>query len=149
VAADLRIFLDGSALFSAAQQGVGAARTILQLGEAGVISLWVGPWVLRETEAALERKAPESRAYFALMLDQAQVQVADKASIEAVQQTWEVVDYMPDAQVVAEALEIGAHYFVSADRAHLVDNPRMEDLPFPVGTPEDFLAWYRERLVFG
>jgi hypothetical protein len=88
-------------------------------------------------------------AYFALMLDQAQVQVTDKASIEAVQQTWAVVDYMPDAQVVAEALEIGAHYFVSADRPHLVDNPRMEDLPFPVGTPEDFLAWYRERLVFG
>ena len=147
MAADIRVFLDGSALFSAAQPGTGAARTILQLGEAGVVSLWVGPWVLRETEAALERSSSESRAYFAMLIDQARVSVTDKASIESVQAAWAVVDYMPDAQVVAEALGIGAHYLVSADRTHLVDNPRMEGLPFPVGTPEDFLAWYRERLV--
>ncbi len=49
----------------------------------------------------------------------------------------------------SEALEIGADYVVSLDRRHLVGNPRTGDLPFAVGTPGEFLAWYRQRVVEG
>jgi len=120
---------------------------ILELGRAGTISLWVGPWVLREAEAALERKSPRSTAYFALLLDRAQIQVGEEASSSALEQAQSVIDYLPDAQVVAEAATIGADYFVSFDRKHLVGNPPIEALPFPVGTAGDFLAWYRDRFV--
>ena len=56
------------------------------------------------------------------------------------------IDYLPDAQVVAEALTIGADYFVSFDRKHLIGNPQTVGLPFPLGTPGDFLECYRSRL---
>jgi hypothetical protein len=57
------------------------------------------------------------------------------------------MDDLPDAQVLAEALEIGVDYFVSLDQKQLVGNPRAESLPVTVGTPGDFLDWYRQRLT--
>ena len=44
---ELRVFLDTSVLFAAVHSETGGARLILKLGEAGVVSLWVGPWVLK------------------------------------------------------------------------------------------------------
>ena len=147
--ADLQVFLDTSALFATVHSESGGARMILKLGEAGAVSLWVGPWVLREAESVLGRKSPKSKAYFALLLDRAKVRVGEEANAELVKQALPVAGYLPDAQVVAEALTIGVDYFVSFDRKHLVGNPRLEGLPFPVGTAGDFLTWYRERLAKG
>ncbi|RME50347.1 MAG: hypothetical protein D6796_03115 [Caldilineae bacterium] len=47
----------------------------MKLGEAEAVSLWVGPWVLREAERVLNRKSPKSKGYFALLLDRSKVQV--------------------------------------------------------------------------
>ena len=145
--AEWRVFLDTSALFAAAHSETGGARLILKLGEAGAVSLWIGPWVLQEAEAVLDRKSPRSKGYLALLLDRSGVQVGAEADAAALRQACTVIDYLPDAQVVAEALAVRADYLVSLDREHLVGNPRARDLPFPIGTPGDFLAWYRERLT--
>lgn len=145
--AETRVFLDTSVLFAAVWSESGGSRLILKLGEAGAVSLWVGPTVLREAEAVLKRRSPESRPHMALLLDRAQVQVGPEAGKETVAQALSAVGYVPDAQVLAEALEIGLEYFVSLDQKHLVGNPRMDSLPVTVGTPGDFLDWYRQRLT--
>jgi len=147
VGSEPRVFLDTSVLFAAVWSETGGARLILKLGEAGVVSLWVGPWVLREADAVLERRSPESRPHFALLLDRARVQVGREAGPTALSQAHSVVDYTPDAQVLAEALEVGAKYLVSLDRKHLVGNPDAGELPLLIGTPGDFLAWYRQQLA--
>ena len=148
MAAEYRVFLDTSALFSAIHSETGGARLILQLGEAGVFALWIGPWVLREIENVLTRKSPGSKHYFALLLERANIQIAPEADERALQLAGSAIDYWPDAQVIAEALMVDADYFVSFDRAHLVGNARAADsLPFPIGTAGDFLAWYRDRLL--
>lgn len=144
---ELRVFTDTSALFAAVVSEAGGARMILKLGEAGAVSLWVGPLVLSEADNALTRKSPGSKARFALLLHRANVQVGPPATPDALSQASEVVDYLPDAQVLAEALTSGADYFVSLDKRHLLGNPRAGHLPFPIGTPGDFLAWYRARLA--
>lgn len=144
-----RVFLDASVLFAAAWSESGGSRLILKLGEAGAVSLWVGPWVLREVDAVLRRKSEGSRPHLVLLLDRAQVQVGPEAGTEALRQALSVVNYLPDAQILAEALEIGVDCFVSLDRKHLVGNPKTGDLPFAVGTPGDCIAWYRQRLVEG
>ena len=64
-----RVFLDTSVLFASVWSEEGGSRLILKLGEAGAISISVGPWVLREAEAVLQRKAPHLRARLALLLD--------------------------------------------------------------------------------
>jgi len=147
VGAELKVFLDTSVLFAAAYSEAGGARLILKLGEAGAISLWVGPWVLQEAEEVLDLKSPKSKALFALLLDRARVQVGGKPDESAVQGACPVIGYRPDAQAVAEALLLGVDYFVSFDRKHLVGNRRAGELPFPIGTAGDFLAWYRDWVV--
>lgn len=145
---DARIFLDTSVIFAAMQSESGGARLILKLGEAGAVALWIGPWVLREAEAVVGRKSPASRTLLAVLLDRAQVQVGAEASSSALAGAQAVIDYLPDAQIVAEALAIGVDYLVSFDRKHLVGNPRAAQLPFLIGTPADFLAWYRRRIEY-
>ena len=39
-------------------------------------------------------------------------------------------------------------YFITLDRQHFLDHAKMRQVvPFVVGTPEDFLAWFRNRLA--
>jgi predicted nucleic acid-binding protein len=147
VDAEPRVFLDTSVLFAAVWSESGGSRLILKLGEAGAVALWVGPTVLREAEAVLRRKSPGSRPQMALLLDRAWVQTGPEVGTEVLAQARSIVDYLPDTQVLAEAVEIGVNYFVSLDQKHLVGNPRTERLSFPVGTPGDFLDWYRQRLT--
>lgn len=144
---ETRVFLESSVLFAAVHSESGGARLILKLGEAGAIALWVGPYVLQETDAVLDRKSPGSKARFALLLDRARVRVGPPSDAVALAQATAVIDYLPDAQILAEALASGVDYLVSLDRQHFVGNPRAASLPFPIGTPGDFLAWYRRRLV--
>jgi predicted nucleic acid-binding protein len=139
--------LETSVLFAAVHSESGGARLILKLGEAGAITLWVGPYVLQETDAVLSRKSPGGKVRFALLLDRAHVQVGPPSDTATLARATAVIDYLPDAQVLAEALASGVDYFVSLDRRHFFGNPRAGNLPFPVGTPGDFLAWYRRRLV--
>jgi len=147
VDAKTRVFLDTSVLFAAVWSETGGSRLILKLGEARALSLWIGPCVLREAEAVLKLKSAASRPLMALLLDRAQVQVGPEAGAEALTQAQSVVEYLPDAQVLAEALELHVDYLVSLDKKHLVGNPGMENLPLAVGTPGEFLEWYRHRLV--
>lgn len=146
---ETQVFLDTSVLFAAVWSESVGSRLILKLGEMGAASLWVGPSVLREAEAALKRKSPESRPHMALLLDRAQVQVGPEAGTAVLAQARSAVDYAPDAQVLAEALELKVDYFVSLDREHLVGNPRTESLPFAVGTSGEFLEYYRQQIAAG
>ena len=144
---ETHVFLDTSVLFAAVWSESGGSRLILKLGEAGAVSLWVGPSVLQEADAVLECKSPESGPHMALLLDRAQVQVGPRAGTAALAQAKSAVEYAPDAKVLAEALELKVDYFVSLDREHLVGNPQTESLPFSVGTPGDFLDWYRRQVL--
>jgi predicted nucleic acid-binding protein len=149
MAAEPRVFLDTSVLFAAVLSETGGSRLILNLGESGAVGLWVGSQALNEAEAVLARKATQSKATFALLLDQAKVSVGPPPDQAATSQARSVVDYPPDAHILGEALVAEVDYLVSLDRKHLMDNPRASELPFPIGTPGDFLAWVREHLQGG
>jgi predicted nucleic acid-binding protein len=121
---------------------------ILKLGEAGAVRLLVSPQVLAEIEGALRRKAPESLGLLALLLDRAGVEVVPSPAPEAVWQSRALTGHQGDAIVLAATQSSGADYFVTLDRAHFLDNPALKSVvPFPIGTPGDFLAWYRERIT--
>ncbi|MFH1085017.1 MAG: PIN domain-containing protein [Chloroflexota bacterium] len=147
MAAKPKVFLDTSALFAAVHSEIGGARLILKLGEAGAIALWVGPTVLKEAEAVLDRKSPRSKPLLALLLDRCGLVVGGTPDDVTLRQAITVVGYAPDAQIVAEALALGADYLVSFDRQHLVGNPHASELAFLIGTAGDLLAWYRQRLL--
>ena len=143
----MKVFLDTSVLFAAVLSETGGARLILKLGEAGALSLWVGPWVLKEAEAVLDRKSPSSKGHFALLLNRAKVNTGKKPAQKQLNQALKAIDYLPDAQVIAEAIAIEADYLVSLDRKHILSSAHIKKLPFPAGTPGDFLEWYKEKLM--
>jgi predicted nucleic acid-binding protein len=146
--AKVSVFLDTSALFAGIWSATGGGRMILKLGEAGAIQLLVSPQVLDEIEGALRRKAPDMLGLLALLLDRSCVEVVPSPMPETVQDSQVLTGHPGDAQVLAAAWATGADYLVTLDRKHFLDNPALRDtVPFPVGTPGDFLAWYRRQLT--
>ena len=143
----LRLFLDTSALFAGIWSAEGGARMLLKLGEAEAVHLLVSSQVLQEIEDVIRRKAPQYLPTLAVLLDRAQVNVVPSAPDEVFERCQSFVPHKGDARVISDAWHNGADYLVTLDRAHFLDvfeanNP----LPFPMGTPGDCLAWYREKL---
>jgi len=139
-------FLDASALFAAVWSSEGGARMILKLGEVGAVRLLVSSQVLGEVEGALRRKAPEALGAFALLLDRSNIEVVPLPTDEAIHNCLTITGHRGDAGVLAAALNSQVDYFVTLDRQHFLDNPRLGGFaPFPIGTPGDFLAWLRDR----
>ena len=121
---------------------------ILRLGEARAIRLLVSPQVLDEIEGALRRKAPNMLGLLALLLDRSGVEVVPAPMPEVVQDSQALTGHQGDAKVLAAAWATGADYLVTLDRKHFLDNQTLRNaVPFPVGTPGDFLAWYRRQLA--
>jgi hypothetical protein len=121
---------------------------ILYLAEAGAIDVQISPDVLREIEDALREKAPHMLGALALLLDRGRVHVVSAADAEQIDAAELLTGYRPDASVLAAAHSAQPSYFVTLDRKHFLDNPTIRaSVTFPVGTPGDFLAWYRQQLA--
>ncbi len=142
-----RVFIDTSALFAGIWSEQGGARMMLKLGEAGAIDLVLSAQVLEELEGALRRKAPDALADLAVLLDRARIEIAPEAAPEESALGKSLVARPANARIVAAALTDRPDYFVTLDRQHLLDNVALaQAAPFEVGTPGDFLAWFRAML---
>ena len=144
-----RVFLDTSALFTALWSEAGGGRMILKLGEAGAVQIEVSPQVLAEMDGVLRRKYPQGLAVLALILDHAQVRVAEAApDQELIDQCLELTHHPGDARILADAWSLEPDYLVTLDREHFLDNENLcAAVPFVIGTPGDFLAWLRVHLL--
>lgn len=148
MATRISVFLDTSALFAGIWSSEGGARMILRLGETRAIRLLVAPQVLDEIEGALRRKAPDMLGVLTVLLDRTGIEAIPMPSPEAVDQSRSLTKHVGDAKVLAAAWAVGVDYFVTLDRVHFLDNPKIRAaVPFPLGTPGDFLIWYRERFI--
>jgi len=142
------LFLDTSALFAGIWSESGASRQLLKLGELGLITIVLSAQVLSEIDYALRLKAPQTMGMLAVLLDRAQVRITPTSLPRLFQQARMVVSHPGDARVIADAWDAKVDFFVTLDRQHLLSNePLIQMLPFPVGTPGDALAWYRERFL--
>ena len=65
---NLKVFLDSSVVFAAVLSPTGGARKLFQLGEAGLLRLFIGPNVLRECEEVVRRKSLVSLPTLAQLL---------------------------------------------------------------------------------
>lgn len=144
----IRVFLDTSALFAATASIVGGAYRILQMSEAQFVQVLVSPEVLQEIEGVLRRKAPANLGILAALLHRSRAEVVPVASVGIAQRSHDLIGYLADAQVLAAAWDSSVDYFVTLDRQHFLNNAELRSvMPFPIGTPGDFLAWFRERML--
>jgi len=143
----VKVFLDTSALFAGIWSSEGGGRMVLKLGEAGVVRLLVSPQVLGELEGALRRKAPQALGSLALILDRSGVEMIDPPPKAAVRDALILIDHLGDARILAAGIVTGADYLITFDKEHYLEHPAVKEaIPFPIGTPGDFLVWYRGQL---
>jgi len=135
----LRIFLDTSVIFAAVRSPTGGVRKIFVLGEAGLLNLVVGPTVLREADTVVRRKAPTSLPILAQLLDAGRVNTSGMPIQEQVDAAREIVQYPPDALVLAEAMSADPDWFITHDKVHFLNEKQEIDLLFQIGTPADLL----------
>lgn len=141
-----RLFLDTSALFAGIWSAEGGARMLLKLGEAGVVELLVSSQVLEEIEDAIRRKAAQLLGGLALLLDRSQARVVPAAPDEIAARCRSLVPHPGDARILADAWHNRADYLVTLDKTHFLGAPGLAaQVPFPIGTPGDCLAWIRKR----
>jgi uncharacterized protein len=134
-----KVFLDTSVIFAAVLSESGGARKLLQLGEAGVIQLMIGPNVLRECEEVVKRKCPDSLPRLAYLLELARIEVTTEPGGKDIKAARSIVSYEPDAYVLAESMGANPDWFITHDKQHFLKKRVKIELPFRVGTPGDLL----------
>ena len=136
---NLKVFLDISVIFAAVFSRTGGARKLFHLGEAGALSLIVGPTVLREADEVVRRKIPTSLPVLAQLLSVGQVETSQIATQKQLDMALTCVLYLPDARVLAEAIQSDPDWFVTHDKEHFLQRQIDTELSFRVGTPGDLL----------
>jgi predicted nucleic acid-binding protein len=111
-----KVFLDTSALFAGLWSDSGGARQILQLAEAGLVTLTVSPQVLSEIENNLRRKAPDLLGKLAVLLDRVKLVIMETAPETRYEASLLLTGHPGDGRVLADAWEAGADFFVTLGR---------------------------------
>ena len=134
-----KVFLDTSVVFAAVLSPTGGARKLFQLGEAGLLKLFMGPNVLRECDEVVRRKAPASLSTLAQLLEIGRVEITPAPTRKMAEITRSMVGYEPDANVLAEAIGAEPDWFVTHDKEHFLKELKESDFVFLIGTPGDLI----------
>lgn len=146
--AKVSTFLDTSALFAGIWSSTGGSGKTLKLGEAGLVEILLSSQVLKEIESVIKKKSPDNIGYLTLLLDRSGVRVVVNPNEDLIKRWINYVAHPGDAEVIAAAWSNQVDFFVTLDRKHFIKNQSLtEKVPFPIGTPGDFLTWYREQLT--
>ena len=116
---------------------------MFHLAHAGSIRLMVGKRILQETEEVLKRKAPHLIGLFAQLCVEANVETGQEPDRAGLEHARSLIDYEPDAVVLAQALAANPDWLVSHDKEHFLGNPNLSGLSFKVGSPGDVISWLR------
>ncbi len=146
MAAKNKLFLDTSVIFAAVYSAEGGSRLLFRLGELDIIELWVGQSVLQEADEVVRRKAPHTLSDLAILLNTTHVNVGSIPGSREFDQAKELVDYLPDVWVLAEAISVAPDWFITLDRKHFLENPSLTKLHFSIGSPGDFLEAFKANL---
>jgi predicted nucleic acid-binding protein len=134
-----KVFLDTSVIFAAVLSPTGGARKLFQLGDAGMLKLVIGPNVLRECDEVVRRKAPSSLPALAQLLILGQVETSIAPTKRHIALARSIVEYKPDALVLAEAISARPDWFITHDKEHFLKERKGFDLTFDIGTPGDLI----------
>ena len=134
-----KIFLDTSVIIAAVFSETGGARKLLRLGEVGMIQLVIGMNVLRESESVVRRKVPDSLPRLAHLLETARFDTVSKPPEEVIEKARNIVEYRPDAYVLAEAMKAEPDWFITHDKEQFLEIGQDARLSFRVGTPGDLI----------
>jgi predicted nucleic acid-binding protein len=139
----LRIFIDSSVLFTAANSAKGHSRDLMLISAAGKLTLVLSDFVLEETRRNLALTQPGSTVL---------ERIIQEARIEIVSVTGQqVLDAMKwivpkDAPILAAAKVAKVDMLVSLDKKHILGHPELESyINAPILTPAEAFARLKEQ----
>jgi len=140
-----RVFLDSSALIAGSVSRSGAAHAILTLANADLLTVVISEQVKVECERNLEAKAPRAVQTYRRVLAAIKPEVRPDPTREQVE-TAQAIIGPKDAPILAAAMTADMDYLVTLDHKHFLDDPGVaQKSGLRLGTPGDFLIWFRER----
>jgi len=143
----IKVFMDTSALLAAIASDKGGAAEILQLAEVGQVEVLVSRQVVTEAERNIRRKLPGGLPFFRKALARILKLVPDPL-LERVEECKGIISSPVDAPILAAAMVARVDYLVTLDRKHFINEPTVaEKSGLHIGTPGDFLTWFRGRLM--
>lgn len=141
------LFFDSSALVAGIISAQGAARALLLLAEARLLTITVSTQVIVESERAIARKAPGVLVAFREAVRSTGLRIVRDPSPEQVQAHHDVIAHPADVPIVVAAMQAGTDYLVTLNRRHFVDDPAVATRSgLRIGAPGDALAWVQERI---
>jgi predicted nucleic acid-binding protein len=141
-----RVFLDSSVLIAGLASPKGASNVILTLAEAELITLVVSEQVLVEVERNLQEKLPRALPEYRRFLATCPLEKEALPSGAEVAVARQII-HPDDAPILAAAMALGVDYLVTFNRKHFLDDPEVaRKSHLRLGTPGDFLAWFRNTL---
>jgi hypothetical protein len=128
--------------------GQGAARALLQLGEARLVVPVITAQVVVETERALARKAARALPFYREVVRTAGLRIVPDPSADEVAAHAGIIAHPPDVPIVVAAMRERVEYLVTLNRRHFLDDPEVARRSgLRIGTPGDALAWVRQHLT--
>jgi predicted nucleic acid-binding protein len=141
------LFFDSSAFVSGAISSQGAARALLLMAEAQVVTITVSTQVIVEGERAIARAAPRAVVPFREAVRSTCVRIVHDPSPEQVQAHGDVIAHAADVSIVVAAMQARVDYLVTLNRRHFQDDPSVSARSgLRIGSPGDALAWLREQI---
>ncbi len=118
----------------------------MKLAEGGHLRLIVSQQVLAETERSLRAKAPEVLGRYALLLREVNVEIVPDPEPRELSPYIALLPHREDVPILVAALKAKVDYLVTLNRKHFLEIPGLaEKVGLQMGTPGDFIAWYREH----
>lgn len=141
------LFFDSSALVAGVISAQGAARALLLLAEARLLTITVSTQVIVESERAIARKVPGALVAFREAVRSTGLRIVRDPSPEQVQAHQDVIAHPADVPIVVAAMQAGTDYLVTLNRRHFVDDPAVATRSgLRIGAPGDALAWVRTQI---
>jgi len=141
------LFFDSSALLAGIISDRGAARALLLLADAGLLTVIVSEQVIAETERAMARRVPRALMAYREAMRSTGLRIVRNPSPGETEAHEDVTAHPADVPTVVAAMKAGVDYVVTLNRRHLVDDPGVAARSgLRIGTPEGALTWVREQL---
>jgi predicted nucleic acid-binding protein len=141
-----QLFFDASTLFAGVISAVGAARALLQLSEAGTVTITVSEQAIIETERTLARKAPTALPFYRETLRASRIRIVKDPSAAEVAAARDMIAHEPDVPILVAAIKIKTGYLVILNRRHFIEDPDVARRSgLRIGTPGDALVWVRNE----
>lgn len=139
-----KLFLDSSVIIAAALSPTGGAFRILQEAQQNKLKLYISSFVFTEVTTALQKKYPDNLSVFKALFSETPIKFVKDPSSNSVNKAMNSI-HSVDAPILAAAIKAKPDFLVTWNTKHFLKNKVIQNVPFIVCTPKEFLQkhWHR------